>query len=226
MGNRASRLLAFQLRKAQSSRVVPRIVHPTLKTMVSHSKEIAEAFSSFYESLYKEPKSNTSDNTETFLTNLHLTSLSEDEAQKMVAEITETEIQEAMKKQNKTKKRSPGTDGLPGEFYKCFIDDLVPILTKVFNYALSKSDPPCTWSEAIISVIHKDRKDPTLCEGYRPISLLCNDQKLLTTILARRIQKIITKLINPDQTGFIPDRQGANNIRRTLTIITCAKRNR
>lgn len=40
------------------------------------------------------------------------------------------------------------------------------------------------------------------------------------------MQKIITKLINPDQTGFIPDRQGANNIRRTLNIITCAKRNR
>lgn len=32
--------------------------------------------------------------------------------------------------------------------------------------------------------------------------------------------------MNPDQTGFIPDIQGANNIRRTLNIITCAKRNR
>ena len=60
------------------------------------------------------------------------------------------------------------------------------------------------WSEAIISVIHKEGKAPTLCEGYRPISLLCNDQKLLTHILAKIMQKIIAKLINPDQTGFIP----------------------
>lgn len=42
--------------------------------------------------------------------------------------------------------------------------------------------------------------------------------------MAKRIQKIIGKLINPDQTGFIPGRQGANNIRRTLNIITCAKK--
>lgn len=95
--------------------------------------------------------------------------MSEEEAQKMVEDITEIEIREAIK--NLKNNKSPGTDGLPGEFYKCFVDDLVPILTSVFNYALSKNDPPHTWSEAIISVIHKDGKDPTQCEGYRPISL-------------------------------------------------------
>ena len=95
----------------------------------------------------------------------------------------------------------------------------------VFRYSLSENNPPETWSQAIISVIHKEGKNPTLCERYRPVSLLCNDQKLLTSILAHGVQKHVTTLINPDQTGFIPNRQGANNIRRTLNIITCAKRN-
>lgn len=66
----------------------------------------------------------------------------------------------------------------------------------------------------------------TLCEGYRPISLICNDHKLLTSILAHRVLKHITTLINPDQTGLTPNRQGADNIRRTLNIIPCAKRNK
>lgn len=144
----------------------------------------------------------TNDNCEAILASLHLHSLSEDEALQIISDITETEIREAIKQLKNNK--SPGIDGLPGEYYKCFIDDLVQILTKVFKYALSKNDPPTTWSEAIISVIHKEGKNLTFCEGYRPISLLCNDQKLLTNILAKRMQKIISELINPDQTGFNP----------------------
>lgn len=37
MGNRASRLLAFQLRKAQATRIVPEINHPVSTEMVFDS---------------------------------------------------------------------------------------------------------------------------------------------------------------------------------------------
>lgn len=73
-------------------------------------------------------------------------------------------------------------------------------------------------------MLHKEEKDPTKCEGYRPVSLLGNDLKILTNILAQRMQKTVAKLINPDQTGFIPFRQGANNIRRTINIISLAQK--
>lgn len=79
-------------------------------------------------------------------------------------------------------------DGLPGEYYKMFEKEFAPLLEKVYNYALSEGDPPQPWSEAIISVIHKDGKDPTLCTSYRPISLLCVDLKILTAIISNRIQ--------------------------------------
>lgn len=42
--------------------------------------------------------------------------------------------------------------------------ELVPVLTTIFNY-VSTGDLPVAWSEAI-SVIHKEGKDLTLCEGY------------------------------------------------------------
>src|SRR4029434_1095076 len=129
----------------------------------------------------------TTDNTNTFLANLNLPELSEEVSLSMVTPISEIEIRDAMTRLKNN--RLPVVADFSGEFYKCFINDLVPILTRVFRYALSKNDPPETWSRAIISVIHKEGKDPTLCEGYRPISLICNDQKLLTSILARRIQK-------------------------------------
>lgn len=55
MGNRASRLLAFQLRKAQANRTVSKVCHPILRKTVSQPKDIADAFASFYRNLYKEP---------------------------------------------------------------------------------------------------------------------------------------------------------------------------
>lgn len=72
-------------------------------------------------------------------------------------------------------------------------------------------------------MIPKEGKDPTNCASYRPISLLCSDVKILST-MAKQIQKCINKIIKPDQTGFIPGRQGIDNI-RTLNIISSAKQN-
>jgi len=159
MGNKASRLLAFQLRKAQANRTVSKISHPTLSRIVSQPKEVADAFASFYQNLYKEPRVQTSGrDTDSFLTGLNLPTLSKETSKQMITPITETEIREAIKRLKSNK--SPGVDGLPGEFYKCFINDLAPVLTKVFRYSLSENNPPETWSQAIISVIHKERKGP------------------------------------------------------------------
>lgn len=47
--------------------------------------------------------------------------------------------------------------------------------------------------------------------SYRPISLLCSDVKILAKALAARLNKIISKLIHTDQTGF---RSTSTNTRR------------
>lgn len=102
--------------------------------------------------------------------------------------------------------KSPGADGYAGEYYKIFENELTPILCKVYNYALNSGDIPKSWSEAIITVLHKEGKDPINCTSYRPISLLCVDYKILTSILATRIQNYIKKLVKREQTGFIRGR--------------------
>lgn len=83
---------------------------------------------------------------------------------------------------------------------------------------LNSGNPPESWSEAIITVLPKEGKDPLHYPSYRPISLLCTDYKILTSIIAIRIQKHIKKLIKPDQTGFISGRHGTDNIRRVLNL--------
>ena len=221
-GNKASRLLAFQLRKAQASRTIQKVTCPNSKKLVSHPKEIANAFSNYYEQLYDSTTSpNKSEKIKQLLQQINLTKLDQTESKAMIETITEEEIKNTIKKLKNNK--SPGPDGFPGEFYKCFQAEMIPLLHRVYNYALNARDPPRTWGEAVISVIHKEGKDPTHCASYRPISLLCNDVKILSAIIAKRLQKIINKLINPDQTGFIPGRLGINNIRRTLNVISTAQ---
>jgi hypothetical protein len=47
---------------------------------------------------------------------------------------------------------------------------------------------------------------PMTVSDYRPISLLNSSVKLLTKILANRLQPVITKLIHKNQYGFIQSR--------------------
>lgn len=58
MGNKASRLLAFQLRKAQSSRAVPKIRNPETNLIETDRTRIANSFSMYYKQLYKAEDSN------------------------------------------------------------------------------------------------------------------------------------------------------------------------
>lgn len=74
-------------------------------------------------------------------------------------------------------------------------------------------------SEAMIVVVLKSGKDPEQCASYRPISLLNVDPKLLTKMLARRLNTVITAFSTPDQTGFMPGRGTNINIRRLFTHI-------
>lgn len=66
----------------------------------------------------------------------------------------------------------------------------IPTLLKTFNWIMDNKPPP-PWREAMISVIPKEGKDKLLCASYRPVSLLNNDYKLLTSILTKRIEQIL-----------------------------------
>lgn len=51
----------------------------------------------------------------------------------------------------------------------------------------------------------------TDCTNYRPISLLNQDYKIFTSVLARRLENILPDIINLDQTGFVKRRKTRDN---------------
>lgn len=99
------------------------------------------------------------------------------------------------------------------------------MLGRTFNWVLKKGEIPYSLREAIISVIPKEGKDELDCSSYRPISVLNQDYRLFTAILARRIEKILPSIIQLDQTGFIKERQTQDNIRRALHVLQHIKEN-
>ena len=110
--------------------------------------------------------------------------------------------------------KAPGNDGLPIELYKKFSGVLLPELLHTLEDAFELGALPRSMYEAVVVVILKPGKDPEKNDSYRPISLLNTDLKILTKVIAMRLSAVIPVLVHPDQSGFIPDRSTANNLRR------------
>lgn len=90
---------------------------------------------------------------------------------------------------------------------------------EVYRNAFAQGIIPEPLREALIVLIPKPHKDYDLSESYRPISLINVDAKILAKLLAKRLNKVIASVIHPDQTGFIPARSTAINLRCLFTII-------
>ncbi len=74
-------------------------------------------------------------------------------------------------------------------------------------------------NQALISLILQKDKDSNFCGSYRPISLLNNDVKLLSKVLARRLEPCLPNIISEDQMDFILGRQLSSIVHRLLNMI-------
>lgn len=221
-GDKAGRLLAHQARTAALSRLIPKI-KATSGEVTSNPIEINKIFHSFYSDLYASQCSPDVWEEDNPLDKITFPKVNEDLCRVLGRPISVTEVQEAiMSLQNG---KTPGPDGFTVEFFKVFSAAVAPALQNMYNESFTRGSLPPTLLEASISLLLKNDKDSMLCGSYRPISLLNVDLKVLSKILAQRLQQVLPSLISPDQTGFMLGRHSFYNTRRLLNIISSPSSN-
>ena len=154
-------------------------------SVVKKDDEILREAKSFYQKLYTStlaPKNDLYDYL--FFPEGNTLILNELEQQECGGPLTETERSESLKSMQSSK--SPGSDGLPEEYYNLF-------WKKYRNSLLS-----VTQRRGLITLIPKKFK----AANWRPITVLSCDSKIASKCIASRIQTFLPRLIDNDQTGF------------------------
>lgn len=221
-GKKPQRLLARQLRKLENDRTIHKVKSKDGDGLIS-VKDINNRFKEFYEALYSSKTNAEPQCIATFLDSINLPSLTQEVQTFLDGDITLRELKETIKSLKGGK--TPGPDGLPCELYKTFGNVLTPYMLKMFFHSFETGSLPPTLNEAVITLIPKKGKDLEEVGGYRPISLLNVDQKILAKVLANRLNRYLSTLAHPDQTGFVRGRNSFTNLRRHFNIMYHNKSN-
>ena len=90
------------------------------------------------------------------------------------------------------KDKSPGLDGLTGEFYQKLLEKLKSLYVNMITESFKKGIMPNSIRQPVITLIFK-LGDWLLMKNYIPISLTNCDYKILALTLSNRIQKSYIK---------------------------------
>lgn len=188
--------------------------------MYTNTESILSHVVNFYSNLYTPENISASEINNYLSQTPYEQKLTESEANLCEGLFTVTECELAV--MNMKLNKSPGLDGISIEFYKHFWDKIGVILTEVLNDGFLRNELTFSQRTGALSLLYK-KGDPTNLENWRPISLLNTDYKIAARVLADRLKKVIHKIINLDQQGYIKNRYIGYNLRQIQDIIDYAE---
>ena len=138
--------------------------------------------------------------------------LNENEREALEQPLSFKELTDSLNKMKKGK--SPGSNGYTASF-RYFWKQLGPFLHRAFVFCIQNGKTLTTHREGIITMIPKAGKPVDSIKGWRPITLLNVDFKIISAAISARIQSVIGKLIDKCQTAYIKGRFIGENTRLT-----------
>ena len=114
---------------------------------------------------------------------------------------------------------SPGIDGFTVNHLRTFWPDLQHITKDALNCSFG-GELSGTLKKAVIKLLRKGTKDPTLTGNYRPISLLSIFYKLASCCITQRIKPAVNKIIGRQQKAYIKTNNIGSIILNLLNLIS------
>ena len=177
-------------------------------------KEILALQVKFYSELYTKDSTINFDATKV----CSVTKLKDAQRLNLDSPLTKQELIQALRETKRGK--TPGPDGLTADFYMMFFNRLGDTIYEAFIDSLNKGKLFFSARNGIITLIPKKGRNPMEIAAWRPICLLCADFKILSKALATRLKGILHDIIDQDQTGFVPSRNIATNVRKAIDLIS------
>lgn len=101
---------------------------------------------------------------------------------------------------------TPGSDGLPSEFYRTFWALLRPFALRVFSTILGYEHVPFNFALGRVVLVLEtgvDLRDPS---SWRSVTILNVDYKLFMSIFARRLRNVLSDIVHEALSCSVPGR--------------------
>ena len=99
--------------------------------------------------------------------------------------------------------KSPGNDGLTTSFYRAFWSEISDLVMGSLKEGWENGCFSDTQRQSVIRLIEKKGKNKEKINGWRPISLMNVDIKLLAKVLAERLKLVCKEIIGEEQLAYI-----------------------
>ena len=203
-----------RLRPKASATVFPPMLDPDTGEHVEETEDILKLGKKFWKGVYVHR--DTCDDAAKQITALVDKKFPATACAHLDGDLTFIELQTALRGSSNGK--APGIDGIPNDFYKIFHNLLLRPLYETLQDEIGVGDLGSTKTKSVIVQLYK-KKERDLFKNYRPISLLCSDYKLYTSVLAKRLSSVVHHVIPACQTGFTPGRFICENTMFTSMLI-------
>ena len=215
----------LNLEKSNKKKSCVRKILTNDDTLTTNPTTILNELELFYSNLYKDSNCHSSEsNLSSFLDDwIEVPMLSEELRSTCEGKITYNECFSVL--QSFQKNKTPGNDGLTIEFYSAFWSLIGKPLVDCVNYSYEFGELSNSQKQAIITLIEKKGKDKRLIKNWRPISLINVDAKIISKVLAKRLEKVLPKIIHSNQNAFVKGRSIFDAIRSIDDIVDYTKRN-